>query len=96
MALIDFGMKARRERFKVITELADMKAQYDEMRFLAQKHEDQARLEKAMHKGVSRRLADRDSALEEIASSTAKHASAVRLANIARKALGRPVGGGDE
>ena len=46
-------------------------------------------------------LEAKDAALDLIASSTAKAGSAIKLANIAREALGRPVvkqgkGGGDE
>lgn len=89
MALIDFGMKARRE-------LAEMTERYESIRHWERILEARWRLQKAMREGVSQRLADRETALEEIANSTAKAGSAVRLANIARKALGRPVGGGDE
>lgn len=74
MALIDFGMKARRE-------LAELRV--ERLRYVDAAFEDAVRI-----------CSYRDH-LEEIANSTAKHASAVRLANIARKALGRPVGGGE-
>lgn len=75
MALIDFGMKARRERDEARRELSATRTVL----------------------GVVRRREERKtSALNEIANSTAKAGSAVRLANIARKALGRPVGGGEQ
>lgn len=92
MALIDFGMKARRE-------LAELREDYEAMRALAQHYEHECNnkeLNEATLDFYAHTCGKLDAALEEIASSTAKHASAVRLANIARKALGRPVGGGEQ
>lgn len=82
MALIDFGMKARRERDEARRELARVGSDRDVAEMFADGFEASSRKYHA--------------ALREIANSTAKAGSAVRLANIARKALGRPVGGGDE
>lgn len=82
MALIDFGMKARRELAEKDRELIE----------LVEIREIQGRL----YQSLDRHANSLQRALEEIANSTAKAGSAVRLANIARKALGRPVGGNEQ
>lgn len=86
MALFDFGMKARRELHAAQYRIALLESEISSL---------EGRLNLRLA-GIQMAKSFR-AALNEIASSTAKHASAVRLANIARKALGRPVkGGGDE
>lgn len=111
MALIDFGMKARCDLFDALAELVSVKRELEDVseqcakmseqaqhfEFQLRIAQDRARIKHDAYVNLRKELRAREAALEEIAQSAAKAGSAVRLANIAREALGRPVkGGGDE
>lgn len=84
MALIDFGMKARRELEELRKEIDRQNSAIASLTRRSDSGIDE-------HLDAYRGILKRRKALQEIANSTAKAGSAMKLANIAREALGLPL-----